>query len=110
MVYHCCVCKETIIKEFVFYCRQCYRSYLYVLKITNHDFINYINLSFKGKLTLSSTGCKFREIYDVLKLKYDLINLDRILENILYIKMITNTTVFITSIQPKRGRLPSWQR
>ena len=84
---------------------------MFLLKITNNDFITYINLSFKCKLTLSNTGCKFREVYDVLKLKYDLINLDRILENILYIKMITNTTVFITSIQPKeRGRLPSWQR
>lgn len=111
MVFHCCVCNKQIKKEFVFYCRACYRSYMFLLKITNDDFITYINLSFKCKLTLSNTGCKFREIYDVLKLKYDLINLDRILENILYIKMITNTTVFITSIQPKgRRRLPSWQR
>ena len=104
MVFHCCVCNRTIIKEFVFYCRACYRSYLYVLKITNHDIINYINRSFKCNLTLSNTDCKFREVHTVLKLKYDILNLDRILENILYIKMITNTTVFITSIQPTERR------
>ena len=104
MVFHCCVCNRKIIKEFVFYCRQCYRSYLYVLKITNHDFINYINLSFKCKLTLSNTGCKFREVHSVLKLKYDILNLDRILENILYIKMVTNTTIYITSIRPLSRR------
>ena len=52
MVFHCCVCNKQIIKEFVHYCRQCYRSYLYLLKVTNDDFITYINLSFKCKLTL----------------------------------------------------------
>ncbi len=77
---------------------------MYLLKITNHDFINYINLSFNCKLTLISTGCKFREIHNVLKLKYDLLNLDRILENILYIRIIKNITVFITSIQPKESK------
>ena len=92
MVFYCCVCNKIIIKEFVYYCRGCYRYTLYLLKITNHDFISYINLSFGCKITLSNHGCKFREVYNVLKLKYDLLNLDRILENILFIKMITNRT------------------
>ena len=104
MGFHCCVCNKRIIKEFVHYCRPCYRSYLYLLKITNQYFINYINLSFKCKLTLSNSGCKFREIHNGLKLKYDILNLDRILENILYIKMITNTTIFVTSIKPKESK------
>ena len=95
MVFHCCVCNKKIIKEFVFYCRACYRSYRFLLKVTNDDFITYINLSFKCKLTLSNTGCKFREVHSVLKLKYDILNLDRILENILYIKMVTNTNIYI---------------
>ena len=104
MVFHCCMCNTRIIKELVHYCRQCYRSYLHLLKITNDDFITYINLSFKCKLTLSNTGCKFSEVHSILKLKYDILNLDRILENILYIKMVTNTTVYITSIRPLSRR------
>ena len=88
MVCNCCVCNKEIRKEFIYFCHGCYRSYLYMLKITNQDFINYINISFNCNVSFNQYYC-FRKIYNVLKLEYDLINLDRILENILYIKMLT---------------------
>jgi hypothetical protein len=106
MVFYCCVCNRELYREFIYYCRPCYRSYMHLLRISNDDFINYVNRSFKCNLTLSNTdnSCKFIEIYNVLKLKYNLLNLDRILENILYIKMITNTTKFFRSIKPKQRK------
>ena len=107
---NCVICEKYIFKEFNFFCRPCYRSYMKLIKISNQDFINYINLSFKCNLTISNTDDKFafRMIYDVLKLKYDLINLDMILENILYLKLITCThKIFLDKfklIKPKHRR------
>ena len=107
---NCVICDKYLHKEFNFFCRPCYRSYMKLLKITNQDFINYINLSFKCNLSLKNTyyGFSFRMIYDVLKLKYDLINLDMILENILYLKLITCThKIFLDKfklIKPKHRR------
>jgi len=107
---NCVICDKYIIKEFNFFCRPCYRSYIYLFKITNEDFINYINLSFKCNLTLSDTinSCKFREIYNVLKLNYNLVGLDKILENILFLKLITSTNkIFLDElklIKPKQRK------
>ncbi len=57
MVCNCCVCNKEIRKEFIYFCHGCYRSYLYRLKITNQDFINYINLNFNCDISFNSYYC-----------------------------------------------------
>lgn len=108
---NCIICNKFLHKpDFNKFCHYCYKSYIRFIPITNHDFINYINKSFNINLTLSNSNysCKFRDIYNVLKLKYPTIkNLDQLLENILYIKILSinnDTLNILKQTKPKHRK------
>ena len=48
---YCIQCGYYVRREFLHFCRSCYRILIGQLQITNADFINYINSSFDLELT-----------------------------------------------------------
>ena len=75
-------------REFLHFCRSCYRILTGHLQITNADFINYINSSFKLGLTYPPYW-RFRDVYRWLQTQYPSIkSLACILESIIYLKML----------------------
>ena len=75
-------------REFLHFCRSCYRILTGHLQITNADFINYINSSFKLGLTYPPYW-RFRDVYRWLQTQYPSIkSLASILESIIYLKML----------------------
>lgn len=108
---NCIICNKFLHKpDFNKFCRVCYRSLMLLIGVSNNDFITYINKSFNINLTLNNSNysCKFRDIYNVLKLKYTTLkNLDQILECILYIKIISidyNILNILKQTKPKHRK------
>ena len=87
-------------REFSRFCRSCYRILTGHLQITNADFINYINSSFKLGLTYPPYW-RFRDVYRWLQSQYTSIkSLASILESIIYLKIVhLSGPVFIRKLQ-----------
>ena len=75
-------------REFLHFCRSCYRILTGHLQITNADFINYINSSFNLELEYPPYW-RFRDVYRWLQTQYPSIkSLASVLESIIYLKML----------------------
>jgi len=85
---YCVQCGYYVRREFLHFCRNCYRILVGQLQITNADFINYINSSFNLKLTYLPYW-RFRDVHRWMQAHYPSIkSLASILESIIYLKML----------------------
>ena len=85
---YCIQCGYYVRREFLHFCRSCYRIPIGQLQITNADFINYINSSFDLELTYPPYW-RFRDVYRLLQSQYPSIkSLASILESIIYLKIL----------------------
>ena len=97
---YCIQCWYYVRREFLHFCRSCYRILIGQLQITNADFINYINSSFDLELTYPPYW-RFRDVYRLLQSQYPSIkSLASILESIIYLKILhLSGPVFIRKLQ-----------
>ena len=66
---YCIQCGYYVRREFLHFCRSCYRILTGHLQITNADFTNYINNSFNLELEYP-THWRFRDVYRWLQSQY----------------------------------------
>ena len=80
---YCIQCGYYVRREFLHFCRSCYRIFIGQMQSTNADFINYINSSFDLELTYPPHW-RFRDVHRWLQSQYPSIkSLASILESII---------------------------
>ena len=85
---YCIQCGYYVRREFLHFCRSCYRILIGQLQITNADFINYINSSFDLELTYPPYS-HFRDVHRCLQLQYPSAkSLACVLESTIYLKIL----------------------
>ena len=97
---YCIQCGYYARRDFLHFCRSCYRILIGQLQITNADFINYINSSFDLELTYPPYW-RFRDVYGWLQSQHPSTkSLASILESIIYLKILhLSGPVFIRKLQ-----------
>ena len=84
----CFLCNSSVKPAFNFFCRKCYIMKLHQIKISDDDYIKYINAAFKCGIAMPN-GYRFNDVHKFLSEHInDLKPLANILENILFLKLI----------------------
>ena len=84
----CIKCCYHVKGNFQHFCRSCYKILVGKLRITNEDFVDYLNLSFNQQIQYPPCLC-FRNIYNWLQYHIPSIKpLANILESIMYLKLV----------------------
>ena len=96
----CVKCGYFLRSGFTYFCRSCYKILVGRLKITESDFINYLNLSFKTKLTFPPDW-RFPDIHYWIWCRTPSIKpLAVILEAIVFLKMaLSGRNIFTRKLQ-----------